>query len=195
MRGTILVIDPEKQEGIISTTDGRYHFTFDELKTSPIEVVQGAEVDFIIDGENAKEIYVIEVPCKIPYYEDQPTGFKALFSAQGCFTRWQYWKVTLLSLLIYFIYFMSFGFITSGVDSGDFSEGLLTFWGILGVFLILPIAYINIVTSIKRFHDINLSGWFYLLNLIPYIGGLIVLIMNGFLPSVKEGNRFCRHKK
>jgi len=90
---------------------------------------------------------------------------------------------------------MSLGFIASGVDSGDFSEGLLTFWGIIGVLLILPIAYINIVTSIKRFHDINLSGWFYLLNLIPYIGGLIVLIMNGFLPSVKEGNRFCRHKK
>jgi uncharacterized membrane protein YhaH (DUF805 family) len=196
MRGTLLDINKTQRTGIISTPEGRYNFIFEEVK-SPIEELQaGAEVDFIVEDDKAKEIYITELPAQsnIPYYEDQPNNFASLFSAKGCYTRWQYWKIILITTAILLIYAVTIGFIAAGVDNGEYSETALGVVGIIGFLLFVPILYISIVTSIKRFHDINLSGWFYLLNFIPYIGGLITFIMNGFLPSVKEGNRFCRRK-
>ena len=39
--------------------------------------------------------------------------------------------------------------------------------------LIIP----SLTVSIRRFHDINKSGWFVLLNFIPFVGWIIVLAM------------------
>jgi uncharacterized membrane protein YhaH (DUF805 family) len=44
--------------------------------------------------------------------------------------------------------------------------------------------------SIKRWHDINRSGWFVLVNLIPVVGWLIALVVNGFVPGTEGDNRF-----
>ena len=41
----------------------------------------------------------------------------------------------------------------------------------------------------RRLHDANYSGWFYLLSLIPGVGGLIILIFM-VLPSHPQGARF-----
>lgn len=42
----------------------------------------------------------------------------------------------------------------------------------------------------KRFHDCNMSGWWCLLNLIPYIGILITLAIQGFVEGSNGSNRF-----
>ena len=42
---------------------------------------------------------------------------------------------------------------------------------------------------IKRLHDVNLSGWWGLLNLIPYIGGLFGLIVI-FIDSNRGPNQY-----
>ena len=34
----------------------------------------------------------------------------------------------------------------------------------------------GLAVQVRRFHDQNLSGWLVLLGLIPYIGGIIVLV-------------------
>ena len=34
----------------------------------------------------------------------------------------------------------------------------------------------NLALHVRRFHDQDKSGWFYLLNFIPYIGGFVVLV-------------------
>ena len=54
-----------------------------------------------------------------------------------------------------------------------------------GVPMILPFFGL----SIRRLHDVNLSGWFILLDFIPILGPLILLII--FVqPSKTEGERF-----
>lgn len=55
--------------------------------------------------------------------------------------------------------------------------------GILGA--IVP----YIAAQVRRFHDQGKSGWFALLNLIPYIGPIVVL---GFMliPGVEGDNEF-----
>ena len=42
---------------------------------------------------------------------------------------------------------------------------------VINVIFLIP----NITVSVRRLHDVNRSGWFYLLNLIPFIGSLILL--------------------
>lgn len=51
--------------------------------------------------------------------------------------------------------------------------------------LILP----GIAICVRRLHDTNKSGWLYLLNLIPFIGGIILFVFY-LLPAVDEGNNY-----
>ena len=46
-----------------------------------------------------------------------------------------------------------------------------------------------IAVQVRRFHDQDKSGWFVLLGLIPYVGGLIVLVFM-CLPGTPGPNRF-----
>ena len=47
----------------------------------------------------------------------------------------------------------------------------------------------SLAITVRRIHDIGLSGWFYLLILIPYIGGLIILVFT-LVPSQKNDNKW-----
>ena len=42
---------------------------------------------------------------------------------------------------------------------------------------LLAVLVPTIAITFRRLHDAGYSGWFYLLNLIPYVGGLIVLVL------------------
>ncbi|GAA4747388.1 hypothetical protein GCM10025783_19370 [Amnibacterium soli] len=47
----------------------------------------------------------------------------------------------------------------------------------------------SISSAVRRLHDANLSGLFFLLSLVPSVGGLIVLVLT-ILPTNPEGRRF-----
>ena len=67
--------------------------------------------------------------------------------------------------------------------------------GVAIALLLLPFVLAHAVPSmalaVRRLHDANLSGWFYLLSLIPFVGGLVILVLT-LLPSKPEGARFDR---
>ena len=46
----------------------------------------------------------------------------------------------------------------------------------------------------RRLHDVNMSGWFALLSLIPYLGGLFVLVI-ALIPSQEAVNRYGAYPK
>ncbi|MCP4102198.1 MAG: DUF805 domain-containing protein [Lentisphaerae bacterium] len=48
----------------------------------------------------------------------------------------------------------------------------------------------NFCLQTKRFHDLNLSGWWCLVNVIPYIGPFITLFTLGLLKGEQGENRF-----
>jgi uncharacterized membrane protein YhaH (DUF805 family) len=60
---------------------------------------------------------------------------------------------------------------------------------VLGGIVFLATVVPSLALSRRRLHDVNLSGWFVLLSLVPSVGGLIVLILC-VLPSNPEGTRF-----
>ncbi len=66
--------------------------------------------------------------------------------------------------------------------------------GIIALAFVVPL----VAVQVRRFHDQDKSGWFVLLNLIPYIGVLVVLVFmlldgtagdNRFGPDPKAGER------
>jgi len=52
-----------------------------------------------------------------------------------------------------------------------------------GIFWLLYVAYVlgviipSIAVAVRRLHDTDKSGWWYLIALVPFVGGLILLIL------------------
>lgn len=66
------------------------------------------------------------------------------------------------------------------------AQGILgLIYTIYNIILILPI----ISATCRRLHDVNRSGWFQLLSLIPFVG-IIILIVILCMPSTNVNNRF-----
>lgn len=59
----------------------------------------------------------------------------------------------------------------------------------LMMLVILALLVPSLAVQVRRFHDMDKSGWFVLLNCIPYVGGFIVLIMM-MLDGTLGPNRF-----
>jgi uncharacterized membrane protein YhaH (DUF805 family) len=98
-------------------------------------------------------------------------------SYKGRIDRLTYWisQVMFYVLLYLLVTFMP-------ADTGnDLNLSLLI--------LIMPL-WFSFVITIKRLHDMNCSGWWILINFIPYIGPIIMLIVLGFVPGTKGSNRF-----
>lgn len=67
-------------------------------------------------------------------------------------------------------------------------------YGPLAVLLVLGMFIPALACQVRRFHDQDKSGWFVLLSLIPFIGGLIVLVFM-CLEGTKGPNRFGEDPK
>jgi uncharacterized membrane protein YhaH (DUF805 family) len=48
----------------------------------------------------------------------------------------------------------------------------------------------SISASATRLHDRGMPAWWLLLGLVPYLGGLALLVLNGFLPGDSRPNRY-----
>lgn len=214
MRGEVLHYDDGIGQGFISGDDGnRYAFARADLQQlQPLS--KGSRVDFRADGDLAREIFIVgaantaaaaqpvttqaDAPAALPVSED-PRGALSLF---GYFKRAitsdyvnfrtrarrkEFWGFTLFVYLIFTVV----GAIGIGIDAAignmDAGEpfvmiGVLVLWWLA---LILP--YIAIM--VRRQHDIGLSGWFFLLFLVPYVGSLILLVF-ALIPSQKHDNKW-----
>jgi uncharacterized membrane protein YhaH (DUF805 family) len=73
-------------------------------------------------------------------------------------------------------YWMFFAGYLLAVMVAGFLGGLLHLHMTLVYLVMLVLAIPSISLQVRRFHDRNMSGWFVLLNAIPYLGGLIVLV-------------------
>jgi len=101
---------------------------------------------------------------------------------EGRARRQEYWMFTLFHVIILFILAL-----IGGMVSG-FSDSTFGFVPI-GIYLLGTIIP-SIAVTVRRLHDINKSGWFYLVGMIPYVGGFIMLFFtckNGDVGSNQYG--------
>jgi uncharacterized membrane protein YhaH (DUF805 family)/antitoxin component YwqK of YwqJK toxin-antitoxin module len=208
MRGTILYYDADKGQGLISGEDEkRYSFTEEEVQNAD-QIGQGMEVDFISDnGEEATGIYTLSTTAQhatgnvapeakaeasgvttTEYVMGKPGG---LFSLKGCYTRKQFWLVTigvwLVFLGLYAIYIIARIEGVDGVSKFELKLAKIAVFWIAGLLAF----WVQFATSVKRFHDINKSGAWWLVNLVPIVGPFAVLVMNGFIGSKRVGNMYA----
>lgn len=118
------------------------------------------------------------------YMDSYIKMWKNYFNFQDRTTRKDYWMSVLINFLI-------------GIVLGFFS-GLFTNFPIIGKLNIMDlISYIyfililipELAQSVRRMHDVNKSGWYLLMSLIPIVGWIIVLVQE-CSPSVDVNNNY-----
>lgn len=97
------------------------------------------------------------------------------FTGRSCRTEYWVFQLNYLIVTILFFLFGVAGFIEIG--------STLLFVAI--IFLIIP----SLAVQIRRLHDQDKSGWFSLINFIPYVGWLIVLVLM-LLPGTEGENSY-----
>ena len=100
--------------------------------------------------------------------------------------RKEYWYFVLFSVIV--------SLVLSAIDAllGTFSSstnvGLLG--GIYGLAIIVP----SIAVSVRRLHDIDRTGWWVLIGLVPVIGTIVLLVFAA-LDGTPGENRFGPNPK
>ena len=95
-------------------------------------------------------------------------------SFAGRSTRRDYWVAVLFNII--------FAFVVGTI------AGMLDF-ALLGTLYTLAMIIPGWTLAVRRLHDINKSGWFLLISLIPIIGSIVLLVFY-CLPSVEEDNQY-----
>lgn len=103
-----------------------------------------------------------------------------LFSFDGRIGRQTYWLAYLCSVMVAVTVMLTAALV--GLPEDLFM--------ILMLVLYLPLGWIGLAISVKRWHDRNKSGWWVLIGLVPYIGGLWQLVECGFLEGTYGSNDY-----
>ena len=156
-------VKAEKIESINNNEASTKRFE-NELKTD--EELQDSELkrDKTYDDDNVIGINI---------FEAVGICFKKYFVLKGRASRSEYWYFYLFSLILFIIPYII------GGENADLFIGLL--------FLILTIP--SFTVSVRRLHDIDKSGWYVFIYLIPFVGGLIMLVMCASI-STEGKNQF-----
>ncbi len=112
------------------------------------------------------------------------------FRFDGRASRSEYWWWVLAWIVGWFLALVVIGTLVAGsvrgADSG--SRGASVAAGIIalaGLILIIP----SLAVFVRRLHDTGRSGWWWLIGLIPYIGGFVLLVFTA-LDSQPGPNRW-----
>jgi uncharacterized membrane protein YhaH (DUF805 family) len=98
--------------------------------------------------------------------------------------RKEYWMFYLLLCLV-----AANGYAAMYVGYAIQSKVLLVLYGTLLAAIGLAVLVPSIAVTVRRLHDIDISGWVCLLVLIPYVGGLFLLALT-LIPGTTGPNQY-----
>lgn len=109
--------------------------------------------------------------------------------------RKEYWMFALGVLIVVFgllalAMIMGGGLQTMAENGGLIAGPFLIVFVLFWLAVIVP----SIAVQVRQFHDQDKSGWFVLLNFIPYLGGLVVLVFM-CLEGTRGPNRYGEDPK
>jgi uncharacterized membrane protein YhaH (DUF805 family) len=110
-------------------------------------------------------------------------AYKRYFDFQGRASRKEYWLFYLLfviatvvcSVLVY----------ATGSPDGVFAMLISLVFGVFALGSLIP----SFAVAFRRLHDTNRSAWWLLIALLPFIGGIVLLVFN-VLPGTPGDNRY-----
>lgn len=199
MRGEVLKPDSASGTGLILGEDGRrYHFIAAHVHKGAA-LAEGSPVDFIALGDDARDIYLltgarpaipntgIDAAYTPAVAADRDSLFKYYigvftrnyFNFNGRARRAEYWGYLLFFLLTLALLFL-FDRLISNAFFGQDAYGSPVFIPILTALFYLYNIIPGIALTVRRLHDQDMSGWLYLITIVPYIGSLIIFILMFF---------------
>jgi uncharacterized membrane protein YhaH (DUF805 family) len=214
MRGVVLQYDDSAGIGSISGDDGvRYSFKRSDLQQLR-PIVSGTKVDFVPNAGAATEVFIIDASGGIASGSEPgfasggyaPAGMAAAvaytgedlglwdyfkkvmgksFSGEGRARRKEYWSFALFTFLVFTVLTIVM-LVAVGTDNRIAPLGALLL--VLVVVVSLTILPAGITVMIRRLHDIGLSGWLYLLVLVPYLGSIFLFVC-ALIPSQAQINK------
>jgi uncharacterized membrane protein YhaH (DUF805 family) len=105
-----------------------------------------------------------------------------LTSFDGRINRAKFWAAIGVMLAIAIVLSIIDGLL--GLTMGTSGLGVLSgIWSLISI-------YVGIAVYAKRWHDRDKSGWWTLIVLVPFIGGIWLLVECGFLPGTPGPNRY-----
>lgn len=201
MKGKILDFSVAQGGGLILSSDGiRYLFNADQWHGQCLPKV-GQDVDFNInDVKKAIEIYPDVFAVTQEFISTSQTNYpsrshdnyqnldrnsfwdytvaaytKNFANFQGRARRREFWGVYLVVALITSLVSLSFVWMMYGGSNVD------SRYGDFIILLYLLICLVNLIPgnalAVRRLHDIDKSGWWYWISLVPFIGGIWILIL------------------
>ena len=125
------------------------------------------------------------------------TLVRRMFVIEGRTNRWRFFVDSLVGWLISCVYFIAagiaaflFGMLAALVFDGSAGEGFATLIGfVFGLAAGLPALIGGVLLIRSRLHDMNVTGWVYLVNFIPYVNILFSLAVL-FVPGTKGPNKY-----
>ena len=126
--------------------------------------------EYELEEEKRDKTYDDENVVGLNFFQAIQTCLKKYFIIKGRASRSEYWYFQLLfSPIAFYAGFWSDPVSTGMIDPPPFYLISLA---------LLVLLFIPAVTSqVRRFHDKDKSGWFIFINLIPFVGWIIVLVI------------------
>ncbi|MBV4488577.1 DUF805 domain-containing protein [Pseudomonas sp. SWRI153] len=169
-----------------------------------LQALNKTGIDARIETETAIELSLADVhenpaavtepdspyaPPRASVGENMPP-FAALkpFSVEGRIGRLRFLAWTMVLSLVTLPIVGVFALLALGLVSGDSTTGLII-GGIVAFFLFIGFLIVSILFSVQRLHDIGWSGWLWLLNLVPFVGGFFPLVIM-VVPGNSGANRY-----
>jgi len=112
--------------------------------------------------------------------------FKKYAVFAGRARRREYWMFTLFNILVSFVLGIVVGFVAGMSKSPELV------W--LGQIYTLAVFLPGLAVSVRRLHDTGRSGWWFLVNLVPIVG-LIVMLVFLCLDSQPGANQYGPNPK
>jgi uncharacterized membrane protein YhaH (DUF805 family) len=109
----------------------------------------------------------------------------AVFSGRS--RRMEYWYFVLFNIIVCIVLEVIDGLLFGTLDSG-MGVGLLS--GLYGLAVLIP----SLAVTVRRLHDIDRSGWWILIALVPLIGGIVLLVF-ALLDSTPGTNQYGPNPK
>lgn len=115
---------------------------------------------------------------------------KFLFSFDGRVGRKAYWLFLVAVLVISMgIQFAALGPMIAAAAADPEAAANMSFPVWIWI-IFIPMMWMSLAVQAKRWHDVDKSAWWILIGLVPFVGGLIALVFNGFIAGTPGPNRF-----
>lgn len=104
--------------------------------------------------------------------------FENYANFSGRARRSEYWYYTLCNIIIVVALMIPMFTALAMSDTNGGEPGILFYISIILICIYYLATFLpTLAVSVRRLHDTGKSGWYYLVNFIPYVGGLIFLVL------------------